>query len=120
MGVGEGSQPQGAVGTLVHREGFYSLVASLYQWRADPDIKLMTSTKSAGRVLDFVKGLRLSSQVIYLLRDVLSGSGFKVNWGHLIDDQHRSCSPECDAIVHRGHIRRWNDHDEPGLRRGSM
>jgi hypothetical protein len=91
---------------------FHELVAPLVAWRVRPEIRLMEAAKEEGRVLDFVKGLRLSSRVIYALRETVGGrSDLDVNWGHLLDEQQRSCSPECDIIIHRrghGQVARWN------------
>lgn len=62
-----------------------------------------------GDILGFVKGLRLSAGIIHFLDERLSGVAVDVSWGHLLDDQQDSCSPECDVIIHsKGHVRRWN------------
>ena len=37
-----------------------------------------------------------------------------VSWGHLVDDNGESCSPECDIIIHRpGYYHRWNGDESP-------
>jgi len=64
-------------------------------------------------VLPFVRGLRLSARLIYEMRQRLNGSGLKVNWGHLVDEQRNILSKECDIIVHRGSFRNWNGSAKP-------
>lgn len=67
-----------------------------------------------GDILGFVKGLKLSAGVIYFLRERLSSTDLEINWGHLLDQEKDSCSPECDAIVHtKGHVRKWNGTETP-------
>ncbi|PQP33267.1 hypothetical protein C6A36_00105 [Desulfobacteraceae bacterium SEEP-SAG10] len=104
----------GAMGAILSTEDFVSLANKLAQWRLDPSIKLMESKKSKGRILGFVKGLRFSAQVAYLIRNILSPHSIDVNWGHLIDNNGISCSPECDIIIHQpGYIQKWNGSDRP-------
>jgi len=65
--------------------------------------------RGSGQVLPFVRGLHLSAQVIYIIRDIVRGRGLDVNWGHIIHDSQVYCSPECDIIIHRnGSVDRWN------------
>jgi len=74
----------------------------------------MDAQREEGRILGFVKGLRLSSQLAYVVRDILSGEIAEVSWGHLIDESGALCSPECDIIVHRpGFVQRWNGGRDP-------
>lgn len=65
-------------------------------------------------MLPFVKGLRLSAQLIYILRNELSETDLQVDWGHLLDSEGESCSPECDVIIHRrGQVDVWNGSNKP-------
>jgi hypothetical protein len=65
--------------------------------------------RGSGQVLPFVRGLYLSAQVIYFIREVVRGQGLDVNWGHIIHDSQVYCSPECDIVIHnRGSVSRWN------------
>jgi hypothetical protein len=83
-------------------------------WRIRADLKALKAAKGSALVLPFVKGLRLSAQLIYVLRTELSETGIKVDWGHLLDDRDESCSPECDVIIHHeGHVEVWNGNEEP-------
>lgn len=67
------------------------------------------------RVLNFVRGLRFSAQLIYVIRRLLSSKTLAAHWGHLVRDEDVLCSPECDIILHRdGKRHRWNgDDNEP-------
>jgi hypothetical protein len=99
----------GAVERCLVTEKFYGLAGELAKWRTNPDIVLADKNKSKGRVLGFVKGLRFSARVAYLVRDILAGTDLHVSWGHLVDKNGASCSPECDIIVHPpGCIHKWN------------
>ncbi len=73
-----------------------------------PDVTIKKGSR-AGEILAFIRGLRLSARVIYVLRDLLSGRGLEVSWGHLLDNKGACCSPECDIIIHdEGYVQRWN------------
>ncbi len=114
MSADNSSVLSGAMGKILSTEDFESLANKLAMWRLDPSIKLMESKKSKGRILGFVKGLRLSAQIAYLIRNILSAHSIDVNWGHLIDNNGQSCSPECDIIIHQpGYIQKWNGSDRP-------
>ena len=92
---------------------FMALCAEFSTFRIDPVIQLMVKNQDKGRILGFVRGLRLSAQLIYEIRNILSGSGLHADWGHLLDKDTNLCSPECDIIVHNGKVkRRWNGHKE--------
>lgn len=103
----------GPLGQHFTTERFSSLAYSFWKWRNNPHMRLMDKTKDKGRVLQFVKGLRLSAEIAHIMRNVLSDfPSLEVNWGHLIDENGVSCSPECDIIVHkRGQIERWVDQE---------
>lgn len=90
------------------------LASELYTHREHPPLKVRSDGSYEGHILSFVKGLRLSSKVIYFLRKCLSNSDLQVNWGHIINDSGQSCSPECDIVIHKpGHIEEWNGGKDP-------
>lgn len=102
------------MGRLLESEPYHALSGMLQAWRTDPFYQMMEKEGEEGRVLGFVKGLRLSAQLVYILRSALSSSSLEVDWGHLIDDKEQSCSSECDIIIHRpGHFHKWNGHENP-------
>ncbi len=102
------------VGVTLRLSDFERLAGELACWRATEDLKIIEAAKGSAVVLPFVKGLRFSAQLIYILRSELSHTDLEVDWGHLLDAGERSCSPECDVIIHRrGHVRKWNGHDHP-------
>ena len=101
-------------GKLLYEELFYRMCADFVGWRMDAFIRQLEATKRKGRVLSFIRGLRLSAHLIYAIREILSGTDLEANWGHLLDKDEVFCSPECDVIIHhRGHIRRWNGTENP-------
>jgi hypothetical protein len=105
------ADPAGAHGKRFRRQPFESLMDELAKWRLDPDIASMPQGE---RPLGFIRGLRLSAQLIYLLRDLLSETDLEVDWGHILSDDEETCSPECDVIIHRpGYVGRWNGHERP-------
>jgi hypothetical protein len=72
--------------------------------------------RKLGDILPFVKGLRLSARLIYILRDKLQDSDVQVNWGHVQDDRQRLCSPECDIIIHNGGVTdTWNGRNHQSV-----
>lgn len=104
----------GQTGRLLHSERLMQIVATFSEWRVDSVIREMEAERRKGRVLPFVRGLHLSAQLIYFLRDVLSGSGLTADWGHLLDRTESLCSCECDVIIHKnGHIGRWDGNEHP-------
>ena len=104
-------------GELEHRlrtEEFFGLAGTLSSWRLDPVIKLMNKKGGKGKILGFVQGLRLSAQLIYILRKIVVRYNLHVNWGHLVNEDGSSCSPECDVIIHKpGALQEWNGSDQP-------
>jgi hypothetical protein len=99
---------------LLHEDKFMQIFASFSNWRVDSFIRQIEAEKKKGRVLPFVRGLRLSAQLVYCLRELLSGSGLTANWGHLLDSKGNFCSCECDVIIHKnGHIGRWDGDEHP-------
>lgn len=102
------------VGATLRLAGFHRLSGDLQPWRTGVDLKVLEAAKGSALVLPFVKGLRLSAQLIYILREELSATDLEVDWGHLLDDEGESCSPECDIIIHRrGHDGKWDGNDNP-------
>ena len=86
-------------------EPFHALCGELQGWRTDPSIKGMTEGE---KILGFVKGLRLSARLVYIIREFLP-SGIEAHWGHILSPDGMTCSPECDVIVHRRvKHKRWN------------
>lgn len=100
---------------LLREEPFNKMVLDFSNWTMSDFIRQLESRKSKGRVLSFIRGLRLSSHLIYAIRDILVGSNLTANWGHLLDKEGILCSPECDIIIHRtdGQISRWNGNEKP-------
>lgn len=94
--------------------GLRRLASELQPWRTNVDLKVLEAAKGSALVLPFVKGLRLSAQLIYIFRNELSETDVQVDWGHLLDDKGGSFSPECDIIIHhRGHVEEWNGSQQP-------
>jgi hypothetical protein len=90
-------------------EQLVALSAELQKLRCHPPLTKREDGKYEGDILGFVRGLRLSARLIYFLRERLSKTDLEVSWGHILDANEQSCSPECDVIVHtKGHVRRWN------------
>lgn len=99
---------------LLLEERFMNMFGDFSHWRIDDFIRQMEAERRKGRILPFVRGLRLSAHLIYATREILSGTNLTANWGHLLDKSGNFCSCECDVIIHReGHIRQWNDTREP-------
>ncbi|WP_353565558.1 DUF6602 domain-containing protein [Haloferula sargassicola] len=73
-----------------------------------PPLTKKADGKYEGDILAFVKGLRIAALLTYCLRDWVSGSHWEASWGHVIDSNGKSCSPECDIIIHKGHVAHWN------------
>lgn len=85
------------------------MACELYSLREEyPPLTKREDGKYEGDILAFVKGLRVASLLTYCLRDWLSASRWEASWGHIVDKDGKSCSPECDIIIHNGYIRHWN------------
>jgi hypothetical protein len=84
-------------------------------WRIDDFVRQMERARRRGRILPFVRGLRLSARLIYVIREFLTGTRLTANWGHLVDETGTFCSCECDVIIHRrdAHVRQWNGTSDP-------
>ncbi len=91
-------------------ETYKGLCAKLAEWRLDEDM-----FDARRWVLPFVRGLRFSSLLVYSIRKVLRETKLKACWGAILGD--KSCSPECDVIVHeKKHPFAWDGHDSVGKR----
>ena len=103
------SKPPTGHKRLLCEQPFRNMYSDFSTWRIDEFIRRLELTGHSGRILPFVRGLRLSAHLIYAIRDILSDSDLEANWGHLLDQKGIYCSPECDVIIHRkGYIRKWN------------
>lgn len=101
----------GALGGTLRIADFESLKSELQRWRT-PELRDLEKQKGSGLVLGFVKGLRLSAGLIYVLRKQMSSGGLDIHWGHLLNSSEDSCSPECDVIIHKpGFLEEWNGGD---------
>lgn len=108
------NQEVGQITKLLYEEPFKGIFGELVTWRIDPYIRQLEKEKKKGRIFPFVRGLRLSARLIYVIRDILSETNLTANWGQLLDEQGNYCSCECDIIIHhKGHERRWNGKDQP-------
>ena len=87
MSKPESKTSKGRMELRLRTEPFLGLTEELVQWRLDPIIRLMETTKDRGRILGFVKGLRLSARILYILRTIVSSQKLEVSWGHLVDDE---------------------------------
>jgi hypothetical protein len=97
------------VGVGLRTEILRGLIAEMSQIRQYPPLVHKGNGKYEGDILGFIRGLRFSARLAYFIREQLSETKYRISWGHLLDDQERSCSPECDIIIHKkGHIRKWN------------
>jgi hypothetical protein len=95
-------------------EQLIGLAAELQKLRSHPPLVKRSDGRYEGDILGFVKGLRFSARMIYFLREHLSHTDLEVSWGHLVDDNEQSCSPECDIIIHKkGQVRKWNGSVAP-------
>lgn len=93
-------------------EQYHTLCGKFYKYQVDQD--LFEARKS---VLSFVRGLRFSAVLIYSIRKILDNTKCTADWGAIIDDAGKKCSPECDIIVHEnGSEYAWNGDDDVGGR----
>jgi hypothetical protein len=102
------------VGDSLDLGPFDALCGELGARRIDSVIPEIQQGTGRGRILGFVRGLRVSAHLIYAIRDALSGTDLEADWGHILDGEGISCSPECDVIIHRrGWKTRWNGRHDP-------
>lgn len=78
------SNAPGQMEKILHEGRFMQMFGEFTNWRMDVFIRQMEADKRKGRVLPFVRGLRLSAQLIYVIRVILTGSDLTANWGHLL------------------------------------
>jgi len=90
---------------------YHKICTELWNWRIDDFIRELGQKE--GNILAFVRGLHFSAQLIYAIREIISGKGLKADWGHLLDASGKYCSRECDVIIHKGRYNRWNGHKNP-------
>lgn len=108
-----GDRDLGQMVRLLYEDRFWQIFGSFSHWRVENFVEQIEAERGKGQVLPFVRGLRLSAQLIYFLRKLLSGSRLTADWGHLLDSEGNFCSCECDVIIHKnGEIWRWDGDDE--------
>lgn len=108
------SPSTGHLGQLLCEAPFRQMFYEFSYWRMDTFIRQMEKERRKGRILAFVRGLRLSANLIYAIRQILDGTQLTANWGHLLDESRTFCSRECDVIIHRkGYIERWDGTENP-------
>jgi hypothetical protein len=96
---------------MLINQKFQTIKAGMQTYRLNAFIREQEqkSGSNKGLILPFVRGLRFSALLIYAIREFLKGTGLTASWGHIIDEEGKFCSRECDIIIHReGHIARWN------------
>ena len=97
----------GAQGETLALRKIFTLTAELTDWRSNHEIR--QADKEGGGVFDFVKGLRLATRLIYILKNKLAQYSLDANWGQILDENGEYLSPECDIIIHKGkELDRWN------------
>lgn len=102
-------------------DDFNKIIAEFSAWRMDEHIKLLNKMqqKGWGNVLPFVRGLRLSAQLIYVIRKYLNGTNLTADWGHLMygEEEEEYLTPECDIIIYdkQGKIGEWNDKTDKAV-----
>ncbi len=97
----------GAQGETLALRKIVTLTAELTDWRSNHEIR--QADKEGGGVFDFVKGLRLATRLIYILKNKLAQYSLDANWGQILDENGEYLSPECDIIIHKGkEVDRWN------------
>jgi len=105
---------RGQTARLLYEAPFMGMVGEFSTWRIDQFIRQTEAIKQKGRILPFVRGLFLSSRLIYIIREILSGTRLTANWGHILDNEGNFCSCECDVIIHHeGEFKRWNGNERP-------
>lgn len=107
------SQQPGPLERRLYLGAYGEIFKEFSDWRMDSYIRLLERIKKKGwgKVLPFVRGLRLSARLIYVIRKHLEGSNLAADWGHLMGDAGEYLSPECDIIIYekRGMLEEWND-----------
>jgi len=95
---------------LLHEGHYNEIFAEFQSWHISAFVKQLNLNKNKGGVLPFVRGLRLSAQLIYAIRGIISEQPeLDANWGHILDQNNNFLSRECDIIIHRkGEVHKWN------------
>jgi predicted nucleic acid-binding Zn ribbon protein len=98
------------IGQTLQEDQFNEIFYGFQTWHISNFIKLLNKNNNKGGVLPFVRGLRLSAQIIYAIREIISDKPhLDANWGHIVDKDENFCSRECDIIIHKkGQLRKWN------------
>lgn len=90
------------------------IISDFKDLRIDAYYRWLEAKRKKGRILPFVRGLKLSASLIYNIRTALSGTELTANWGHILNDDSSLCSPECDVIIHKKcPTIRWNGTSQP-------
>lgn len=110
----KGTVPAASFGESLGFAQLAEIAVEFQELRRSPPIVTRTPGHREGDILGFVRGLRLSARLIYFLRERLSETEYQVSWGHLLDANLASCSPECDVIIHtKGDVKCWNGQHRP-------
>jgi hypothetical protein len=97
----------------LRRSRFRQMAVELSDFRIE-DLRPARAPHQPGAILPFVRGLRVSAQLVYAIRDFVHGTDLEAHWGHLVGVDGITCSPECDVIIHRPAPKhRWNGGQEP-------
>lgn len=107
------TQETGAFERRLYLGDYGKIFKDFSDWRMDRYLRLLERIKKKGwgKVLPFVRGLRLSARLIYVIRKHLEGSNLAADWGHLMSVGGEYLSPECDIIIYEkgGMLEEWND-----------
>jgi hypothetical protein len=104
------------IGNILQLEKFEAIFSGFKYWHVDDFIKQVYKNNNKGGVLHFVRGLRLSAQLIYAIREELETDKLSANWGHILDDNDTFCSRECDIIIHKGKAKNvWNGNKKDSI-----
>ena len=107
------SEQTGPLTRRLYLDSYVEIFNEFSEWRMDTYLRFLQQIrrKGWGKVLPFVRGLRLSARLIYVIRKHIEGTSLAADWGHLMSDDEKYLSPECDIIIYdkRGMIEEWND-----------
>jgi hypothetical protein len=108
-----GENPPVSTGELLDLSPLVRLHADLQQYRL-ADFQVDGLQADVPRMLPFIRGLYFSAGLIYAIREIAPASQIRANWGHVLREDSRACSPECDVILHSKCRSRWNGcHEHP-------
>lgn len=105
---------QGPTGKLLCSGPFWGMYGDFKTWRMDDFQERLRKAKGkSGQILSFVRGLRLSAQLVYAIRQLVIQHGLTADWGHILDDGGEYVSNECDVIIYKKDhfLHRWNGYD---------